>query len=268
MIGYWSWELSVPPPGWLKYEQYLSEIWTLSEFCQESLSPVAQLPIRVVPPHIVKPDDLVAGHSSTKPGLHFLVMADGKSSLTRKNVLGSIEAYKRAFPDVGQHKLTLKLQNISTVDHSLDRIRTMISGRQDIQLMVESLSDLSVWELIHTSDVVLSLHRAEGFGLHLAEAMALGKIVIATDWSGNCDFMNARNSMLVPASLIPVEDADGVYHSDFCAKWADPDLDAASHAIRRIAESPELRKQLGNQAMIDIQEHSCALNFQNALNHL
>ena len=101
-------------------------------------------------------------------------------------------------------------------------------------------------------DIVLSLHRSEGFGLVPAEAMQLGKPVVATGWSGNMDFMNERNSVPVSFRLVPVEDPyDGAFVSDG-QLWADADVGNAAEWLRRLAADPRLRRHLGETARADI----------------
>ena len=95
--------------------------------------------------------------------------------------------------------------------------------------------------LIAAADAVVSLHRAEGFGLIMAEAMALGTPMIGTGWSGNLDFMDETCAMVVPARLVPVEDPQGIYRGQM---WADPDIDAAAEALRRIRTEPGLAQRL------------------------
>lgn len=99
--------------------------------------------------------------------------------------------------------------------------------------------------LTAASDIVLSLHRSEGFGLVPAEAMLLGRPVIATGWSGNLAYMDTANAALVGFRLVPTEDARCVYHDSL---WADPDqADAVLH-LRRLADDAAARRALGGKA--------------------
>jgi glycosyltransferase involved in cell wall biosynthesis len=100
-------------------------------------------------------------------------------------------------------------------------------------------ADLSA--LMAASDVLVSLHRAEGFGFAVAEMMALGRPVVATGWSGNADFMAGPGAFAVPWRLVPARDPQAIY--DFPdTVWAEPDIAAAAEALRRIAEEPALRR--------------------------
>jgi glycosyltransferase involved in cell wall biosynthesis len=97
--------------------------------------------------------------------------------------------------------------------------------------------------LIAACDAVISLHRSEGFGLILAEAMYLGKPVIATGWSGNMDFMTSSNSCVVPYELVTLERDHGYYKAG--QRWAEPDVDAAASFLRRLVEEPAWAAEIG-----------------------
>ena len=114
--------------------------------------------------------------------------------------------------------------------------------------------------LMAAADIVISLHRSEGFGLVPAQAMALGKPVIATGWSGNLDFMNKNNSALVSYSLIPVRDPEGAFQADD-QKWADANVDEAAEWLRRLAGDADLRARLGAAAAKDVRGAAFAANI-------
>ena len=226
VIGYWAWELLEPPVGWATAAQHLSEIWTPSDFVCSSIGPIVDIPVRVVPHYISVPhiNRAEANPVSEKAGLTFLTMADGYSSFHRKNVFGAINAYKNAFPEDSGHTLVIKCRNLEKYAETHSALKQQISDRSDITLMSKTLLENDVWDLIQSCDVVLSLHRAEGFGLHLAEAMALGKIVVATNWSGNLSFMHPNNSILIPSELVALSDPTGVYKAFEGALWAEADI--------------------------------------------
>jgi glycosyltransferase involved in cell wall biosynthesis len=104
--------------------------------------------------------------------------------------------------------------------------------------------------LLNECQIYISLHRSEGYGLTLAEAMALGKPVIATGYSGNMDFMNSENSILVPYDLVSVGDDAFPYSKD--ARWAQPDIEFAARAMRELSLDSEKRTQLGGLALNDV----------------
>jgi len=117
-------------------------------------------------------------------------------------------------------------------------------GRDDIRVWDETLSREDQMGLVSAVDCMVSLHRSEGLGLHLAEAMWLGTPTIATRYSGNLDFMDDHNSMLVDATLVNVERGEGVYPPT--AKWAEPDVDQAVAALRSIVADAGLRSRLSS----------------------
>jgi glycosyltransferase involved in cell wall biosynthesis len=121
-----------------------------------------------------------------------------------------------------------------------------------IEIINEVMSSSNLRALIAKCDVVLSPHRAEGFGLTLAEAMMFEKLVIATGWSGNLEFMNAQNSVLLPYRLIAVKDPPGVYSGEDGAQWADPDLTAGATSLRQLAYDVARRMELGRRARRDV----------------
>lgn len=270
VIGYWAWELLEPPVGWANAAQHLSEIWTPSEFVRSSLATVVDIPVTVVPhyisvPHVASP--IIASKESSE-GLTFLTMADGFSSFHRKNVFSAIEAYKNAFSENDGHKLVIKCRNLEKYAETHAYLKNQISDRADINLMSKTLLENDVWELIQSSDIVLSLHRAEGFGLHLAEAMALGKVVVGTNWSGNLSFMNPNNSVLIPSELVPLTDPTGVYEAFEGALWAEANVTAAAASLQMLASDKLFRESLGRQARTDIATQLSPTRYLDALNAL
>jgi len=121
------------------------------------------------------------------------------------------------------------------------------------------LDDAQLHALQEAADAYISLHRAEGLGLGMAESMARGKPVIATGWSGNLDFMNEKNSCLVPYRMVPI--AEGEYPFTDQGRWAEPDVWAAARWMRRLVREPELARRIGARARRDILE---SMNLQAA----
>jgi glycosyltransferase involved in cell wall biosynthesis len=112
------------------------------------------------------------------------------------------------------------------------------------------LTRQQVWDLQSCCDMLISLHRAEGFGLAPAEMMYLGKPVVATGWSANMDFMNAENSMPVHYTLEPLAEAVGAYPAG--PLWAEADVDHAADCLRRLFDDPALRAEIGARAAADV----------------
>ena len=253
VIGYWAWELPQLPPIWRSGFRFVHEIWVPSSFTRDAVAAATDLPVHVVPhPVTATPGtpDMRRKLGLTQDALIVLNVFHTGSAFNRKNPLAAIAAFRRAFADTPDRVLLIKL-----IDNGADRARQQldaaIAGASNIRIIEGALPQSDMIGLMAASDIVISLHRSEGFGLVLAQAMALGKPVVATGWSGNLDFMNERNSALVPCSLVPVHDPDGAFGvSD--QEWAEVDFDHAAEWLRRLAGDAGLRERMGAAARTDI----------------
>jgi glycosyltransferase involved in cell wall biosynthesis len=248
MIGVWAWELPVVPPEWAVGARFVHEVWAPSRFAAEAFETVAPGRVRVVPYPLADQLPLeVAGDRAHFgwPADKFVVLSalNLASSFTRKNPLGLIAAFKAAFASREDALLVLKLTGIDHYAEDMATIRAAIGEAANIRVMTETLSEPELRGLIAASDVVLSLHRSEGFGLIPAVACLLGVPVVATGFSGNLDFMDEAGSGLVNYRLIPAEDARGVYEVAG-AVWADPDIEDAAAWLRRLFDDSALRTVL------------------------
>jgi glycosyltransferase involved in cell wall biosynthesis len=262
-IGYWVYELPRAPDLWARLASAFDEIWTPSRFACDALANAGiRIPLRVMPhpvavaEHVAAPDRRAFG----LPDGDFivLVMADFRSSAARKNVLGAVEIYKRAFPDVARNtRLVIKAQAIDPFPSLLEAFQSATRGRPDIVWMKESLSSEDARALIASSDVLLSPHRAEGFGLPLAEAFMSGIPALATGWSGNLDFMGDVPELLIRHSLVPVHDPSGIYRAR-TQQWAEPDIADAAAKLKALAESPSLRGELAARGRKAVESLSSA----------
>lgn len=251
-IGYWAWELDVLPPDWIPVSAALHEIWTPSRFVQAAVRkalPASRHDAIKVVPHAVEVAEV-----STPPGVDFpegtvtfLTMADFRSTSARKNPMGAVRAFTMAFPEPTPGvRLICKLVATDASCEDLGKLRSEAGGRADIIFIEQNMADAEVLGLIARCEVLLSLHRSEGYGLTLAEAMRFGRCVIATGWSGNMDFMDDRSAVLVPYALVPV--SDGGPYSGWGGRWAEPDLDFAAQAIKTLARNAHRRASLGEAA--------------------
>jgi glycosyltransferase involved in cell wall biosynthesis len=254
-IAYWAWETPKIPASWVFVADYLHEIWVPSRFVHDAV--IAGLRaarrddlidrVRIMPhPVPVTPIIKQGERFGLKPDIcEVLCLFDTKSGAARKNPWAVLEAWQQAFPqDQERARLTLKVSDIRNDPTTEHKLRELIGQRNDIRLVSERLSDADMATFIASFDVLISLHRSEGFGLTLAEAMAAGVSVIATGWSGNMDFMTPENSRLVPVKLIPVHDPDGPYsglETDPDQIWAEPDVVVAANAICELVGSMSVR---------------------------
>ncbi|HEV2533463.1 glycosyltransferase family 4 protein, partial [Phenylobacterium sp.] len=236
--GYWAWELPRAPSRWLKDGALVDEVWAPSRYNAEALAGAAA-PVRVVPHPLFAEDYRDVAPAPRRAAFQALALFDFNSSAARKNPQGAIEAFRRAFGDDRGAELTIKTQNGRLFPELLAGLR--VRCPPNVRLIDETWPYAQVKALIAGADALISLHRAEGFGLTPAEAMALGVPVVATGFSGNLDFMDAGNSLLVPYAMAPVQDPQGIYGHQ---SWAEPDLDAAAQALSRLRADPALRRRL------------------------
>ena len=248
MIGYWFWELEHVPLHMRQSIALVDEIWAGSRFVTDAFAAVSPVPVRHVPipvaePHASdrdRPDFAVLADLGQRPV--FLTVFDHLSVTERKNPLGVIDAFRRAFSPNEGPVLIIKTMNGAQRRPNHQRVLAAADGRDDIRVWDETLERADQMALVACVDCMISLHRSEGLGLHLAEAMWLRTPTIATRYSGNLDFMNDANSILINADLVHVEHGEGVYPST--AKWAAPDLDEAVAAMHRIVGDTSMAKRL------------------------
>jgi glycosyltransferase involved in cell wall biosynthesis len=249
IVGYWYWELPVAPPEWRLGAEFVHAVWAPSRFTAEALKHLIEAPITVVRPPIaadpLSPASLSRAYFGLPEGaVVILVSFNLASSFVRKNPRGAVEAFRLAFGTRPDRVLALKVGN---ADHFPDDFAQLIAATQgaaNVRVMTETLSPAASLALTAAADIVMSLHRSEGFGLVAAEGMLLGKPVVATDWSATLEFMDESCAALVRSELIAVEDPRGVY-AVRDAVWADPDLRHAADWLKRLADDPVLRRSLG-----------------------
>jgi glycosyltransferase involved in cell wall biosynthesis len=242
VIGQWFWELETAPPWFKDAYQYVDELWAPTKFIEEMLRREApkRVEVRHVPLPLRKPR-VVKDASRADLGLDdrfmFLFTFDFMSVMKRKNPLGLIQAFTRAFAPGEGPMLVLKSINGETRPEGFAELQSAIEGRDDIVIMNKYLDSHQSAALMNLCDCYVSLHRSEGLGLTIAEAMLLGKPVIATGYSGNLDFMTPETSYLVPWTRVNVGEGAEAY--DALASWAEPDLDAAAAIMRRVFLNPD-----------------------------
>lgn len=252
LVGYWWWELDRLPADWRRWAACMHEIWVSSEFLHEVFS--RELPgkiVRLVPLPIAAPAPSPLTRADFDlPADRFIVLAafDLQSGRVRKNPEGAIVAFRRAFPDPDAAHLVLKVTGSGSAPQDAARLRALVAGMPNVTLIDRFLPAADLSALVGLSDVFLSLHRAEGLGLFLAEAMWLGRPIVATGWSGVLQLVDDSHAMLVRYAKVPVRPGEYAW-VPAGAQWAEPDLDHAAECLRRLAADPGLRAELGRRGL-------------------
>jgi glycosyltransferase involved in cell wall biosynthesis len=262
-IGQWSWELDEFPEQWASATAPFNEIWAVSEFTRRAIVTQSDVPVFAVPHPIVAPEvpDGIDRAAFGLPGdrFVFLFCFDLLSVIERKNPIGVIEAFRRAFGSPGEWKgrgpaplLVIKVINAEREIVGLERLR-LAAEDPDVLLLEGYMDRGHVIGLMNAADCYVSLHRSEGFGLTMAESMALGKPVIATAYSGNLDFMDNTTAYLVPWTPMQVGPGNDPYSPT--ATWADPDVDAAARMMRWVVDHPDEARATGERARVSVLQH-------------
>jgi glycosyltransferase involved in cell wall biosynthesis len=254
IVGYWAWELPRLPPQWRQSFRYVHEVWVPSHFTRDAVAAAIDKPVHVVPhplPPLAVTPNMRAKLGLATDALIVLNVVHLGSAFSRKNPLAAIAAFRRAFGDAPDRLLIVKLIAGGAAGWTRRALHEAIAGANNIRLIEATLSGPDMMGLMAASDIVISLHRAEGFGLVPAQAMALGKPVVATAWSGNIDFMSERNWAPVSFKLVPVEDPEGIFDADG-QNWAEAEIDDAAQWLRRLGDDAGLRASLGTAAAKDI----------------
>lgn len=253
-VAHFAWELPEFPEEWKRSCDVFDEIWTPSDFCTESIRKVTDVPVYTMPfgieMRIEEPRNReYFGLPNDK--FLFLTMFDVNSVLERKNPMATVRAFKGAFDDNDSVGLVIKINDFKK-DVNRDFLMSEIRTEKNIYIIDSVLSRNDVNALINQSDVFVSLHRSEGFGLVLAESMYLGKPVIATNWSANVDFMTLENSCPVSYRLIELEKDFGIYKKG--NTWADPLESDASSYMKRLYVDKKYYETISQNAMLTIKK--------------
>ena len=251
-IGFWVWELDKFPEEWARLaNDYLDEIWTPSDFSFQAISKAVDIPVARIP-HSIKLAEREFVPSLKRTSLRigaetfmFLFVFDFQSEIERKNPYAVIKAFKAAFSPSDDAVLFIKTSHSAFNAVKFHELLDIIKGSNITVLDSVSTQD-DVYSLISACDCYVSLHRSEGFGLTLAEAMALGKPVIATGYSGNMDFMNMENSYPVSYRLVEIDrDYGNSYRRG--NRWAEPDVEEAAAFMRLVFENREKSREVGER---------------------
>jgi glycosyltransferase involved in cell wall biosynthesis len=253
VIGYWFWELSEIPDSHRPGLEMVDEIWAPTSFVRDAYRSATELPVRLVPLPIRRPVPSPRERASFGWGEEFVFLTsfDHLSSMERKHPRRAIEAFVSAFPDRDVAvRLVVKSINGGARPAAHRELVEQAGGDDRIDIVDRTLTPGAQAALLGAADAFVSLHRSEGLGLHIAEAMWLGTPVIATDYSGSADLTRPAATgpvaELVPSVLVPVERGGEAYRS---GHWAEPDLASAATAMRRLATDVAHREALAGRAL-------------------
>lgn len=266
-VGLVFWELPVVPPAWWPSLALFDAVLTCSPFVRHAIETAvpdvptlhAEHPLPVTPPQ--------ENRAAVRARLGIPVDAfvccmsfDLRSDYTRKNPGASVNAFLQAFPDDADVRLVIKTNDNPDRVAMSGQMKSLVDSiRNDprILLITETLPYEQVLSIYGAADVFISLHRAEGLGLGPMEAMLLGKLVIATGYSGNMAYMTEQNSMPIPYRLVEPLQAGWQFKRSFAGKaasWAEADSAQAASALRAARSNPELRISLAARGARDLNE--------------
>jgi GT2 family glycosyltransferase/glycosyltransferase involved in cell wall biosynthesis len=237
-IAVWAWELAAFRPDWFSAFGPLDEVWTNSQFELESIGAVSPLPvckIRLpvdVSPHPAEEARALFGIPHDR--LVFLVAFDVGSTSARKNPRMVVEAFREAFPADENVFLVIKFHSTSVEPTITRQLTQVLRGAENVLVMSDMLTEHDMALLRSACDVFVSAHRSEGFGLNIAEFMALGKPVIATNYSGNLEFFDETVGFPIDYRLTEVEKEAGPYQAFYV--WAEPDAASLVAQFRAVYE--------------------------------
>lgn len=246
VIGVWAWEISEFPEEMRSALDLVDEIWVVSNFVKDSIKKLTRKKVFVFPTpiEIQNSSDLPTTSEFNVP--YNLFVFDYLSVFNRKNPIAVVNAHIKAFPNSDGPKLVIKTLNSDKDAKNSEKLKFATESRADIKIIDSYMTRNELSNLISKCESYVSLHRSEGYGLTMAEAMALGKPVVATGYSGNLEFMNEKNSILIPYEFVPVGNESFPYPKN--SYWAEPDLDIAAAQLRKLHLDPNFREYLGKEA--------------------
>jgi len=258
------WELECYPREWAIQLERFDEVWAPSTFVYEAISKAAAIPVKHISLSVeIQLDSFLPRRYFSLPESSFLFLFffDYSGYLERKNPSAVLEAFERLCRVRGLEDVGLVIKtNIPWPDPRFEEMRETLVSRihsspfQGRMILIQdTYTDVEIKNLLRCCDCFLSLHRSEGFGRGLAEAMYLEKPVIGTGYSGNLDFMRPENSYLVDYSLIPVQ--PGQYPHPEGQVWADPDIEQVVRIMGEVLDDREAARRLGVRGSLDIRTH-------------
>lgn len=271
-IVYLAWELRDGSHYWRQVYDAFDQVWALSEFAADSLARSMDRPVAAVP-CVLEVDGFPDEATKSDVGLDpdrfaFLYVFDANSSIERKNPEGFVRAFSAAFRTDDPVTLVLRVSNATCLGHR-ERLRRLLAHCRpglNVRLELDVMNHHDLLRLMSACDCYVSLHRAEGFGYTCAEAMAYGKPVVASRYSGNLQFMNDDNSLLVSVEECEVEVPDGPFQRG--SVWAEPDIEHAASLMRSVFEDREMAAKLGQRAAVTVRQTLSAATIAETVREL
>jgi len=275
-VIYPAWELSRYPAEWAEKLERFDEIWAPSIFIQDAIKASCRKPVLHMP---LACDVVLSSFLSRRYfGLPehdytFLFFFDTRSFVARKNPFAVIEAFQEVLKarPYAKARLVIKINGADIMPQAVVDIMNSIEAISDhVSVISHAMTDNEAKNLVRNCDCFVSLHRSEGFGRGLAEAMVLGKPVIATAYSGNMDFMNEMVSLPITFSLIPL--LEGEYPQWQQQVWANPNVADAARKMIELLASPQTGRALGRNARMHMQNlfsySAAGLRYQRRLDEI
>jgi len=255
-IIYPAWELSRYPSEWGMQLDRFDEIWAPSFFIQDALKAICQKPVLHMPLacEVVLTKFLSRRYFGiSETDFVFLFFFDVRSYVSRKNPKALIDAFRVLLNrnKFAKTTLVLKINGIDQAQEEISQLNAYLNDLRDHILIIQKvMTDNEIKNLVRCCDCFISLHRSEGYGRGMAEAMFLGKPVIATGYSGNMDFMSSEVAFIVDYKLISL--IEGEYPHYDGQVWAEPDVNEAANYMQSLLANPKFGREIGKRAQLHI----------------
>ena len=269
-IGYWAWELETLPAEWIGAIRFMDAIMVPSAFCKTAIERHTTKPVLVVPHPVTLDPSPLCQRPEQPDGRPFRVVSifNFGSSFERKNPVAVVRAFRRAFGSGQPAELILKVSDGSRYADDKARIEAEIGRSSNIRLIDEVWDAARLSHLLASADAYLSMHRSEGFGLTLAEAIVEGVPVVATNWSGNMDFCRPDLCFPVDYALVPLQDRHASFATVGKARWAEPSIEHAAAQLRRVRDHREAARRAAAELRDHLRAHLRGSTYARALSGL
>lgn len=267
-IAYWAWELEQLPAEWIAAIPFVDAIMVPSAFSKAAIEPHTSKPVLVVPHPL--PVERAAERQVEAASSRFRVVSifNFGSSFQRKNPLAAVRAFRQAFGDGSDAELILKVSDGHRYAADRSRLEAEIGSSANIRLIDEIWAEDRLRTLLRSADAYISLHRSEGFGLTIAEAILEGVPVVATNWSGNTDFCPPDLCFPVDYTLVPFDDDHSAFSGIGQARWAEASVDHAAAQLARVRDNPEAARGAADKLRERFAAYLSESTYRNALARL